>query len=86
MYIYIYTYMQLFNLSLSLYIYIYIYIYYRCEFAMAGATTKRGLEGGVWAATFYEIYGSKRDKSVFDEYLQEIAEHLQKPPGVYGIM
>ena len=40
-----------------------------------------------------EIYGSKREKMVFREYLQvycfvltEISEHLWKPPGVYGIM
>ena len=38
-----------------------------------------------------EIYGSKRENTLFHEYLQEacfifteISEHLQKPLGVYG--
>ena len=38
-----------------------------------------------------EIYGSKREKTVFHEYQQdyrsvlpEISEHLRKPPGAYG--
>ena len=40
-----------------------------------------------------EIYGSKREKMVFNESLQEccfvlteVSESLRKPPGVYGIM
>ena len=40
-----------------------------------------------------EIYGSKQEKTVFREYLQEtsfvltdISESLRKPPGVYGRM
>ena len=40
-----------------------------------------------------EIYGSKREKTVFHEYLQEycfvlteISENIWKPPGVYGRM
>ena len=40
-----------------------------------------------------ENYGSKREKTVFQEYLQEacfvitgIFEDLRRPPGVYGIM
>ena len=38
-----------------------------------------------------EIYGSKGEKAVFDEYLQEtcfalaeVSEDLRKPPGVCG--
>ena len=57
-------------------IYIYIYV----------------LEYGVRvrAPVSTEIYWSKREKTVFHEYLQEacvvlteISENLQKPPGVY---
>ena len=55
---------------------------------------ERVLEYGVRAPVFYrKLYRSKREKTVFHEYLQEscfvlaeISESLRKPPGVYGRM
>ena len=58
---------------------------------LSASNTKRGLEYGL--RFFTEIYGSKPEKTVFREYLQEgcfiiseIFERLRKPPGVYGRM
>ena len=57
--------------------YIYIYIY-------------KDLSTGYWLRFSTEVYGSKREKTILHEYLQEccfvlaeISESLRKPPGVY---
>ena len=56
-------------------------------------TIREYLSTGYWLRFSMEIYGSKREKTVFHKYLQEywfvlteISESLRKPPGVYGRM
>ena len=56
-----------------------------------GLARQGGLECGLRFSA--EIFGSRREKTVFREYLQdlcfsptEISEHILKPPGVHGII
>ena len=54
---------------------------------LATGFLRRGLEYGVWAPVSTEIYGSKRENTVFHEHLHEtcfvlteISESLRRPP------
>ena len=76
-----------------MYIYIYIYTYlntYKTRFPLS-VREDLGTEYGVRLST--EIYGSKREKTVFRECPQEacfvltrISESLRKPPGAFRRM